>query len=88
MAQQIVGNQVPAGQTASLIDIGCTFARRVNPPQTLWNVLMDKRSLISERPPGRWDVEDFDDSAVWHAGRSVCGRANLLNKGARCERTN
>lgn len=88
MAQQIVGNQVPARQAASLIDIGCTFARRVDSHQTLWNVLMDKHSLISESPLGRWDVEDFDDSAVWQAERSVCARASFLNKGARCEPTN
>jgi myxalamid-type polyketide synthase MxaD len=48
-------------EPVAIIGMGCRFPGGANNPQTFWQLLQAGADLVTEVPPGRWDVEAFYD---------------------------
>ncbi|MCI3927839.1 type I polyketide synthase [Streptomyces sp. AN091965] len=60
-----------AATPIAVIGIGCRFAGGIDSAEALWRVLAEGRSVVSEVPAHRWDVEAVYDPEPGIAGRTT-----------------
>jgi FkbH-like protein len=76
------GHDAAAGQDTegaiAIVSMACRYPGGADDPQALWDLLVEARDVVSDVPPGRWNIEGLVDPDPDAVGKAYSLRGGYL----------